>query len=80
MFFSTLLAGETAFQHADQMGQFFLQALADEMGQQTLDAFLRDYVDVYRWQISSTEGFRALAEQHCACDLELLFRSWVYPP
>jgi len=48
------------------------------MGRGMFDAFLRDYVARYRWQIATTAEFRALAEQHCACDLGPLFAEWIY--
>jgi len=59
-------------------GPLFFEALRDEMGQEVFDAFLRDYVEAHRWGIATTESLRALAEQHCGCDLEALFREWVY--
>lgn len=59
-------------------GPLFLDALAQEMGQETFDAFLRDYYQSYLWGIGTTEDFRTLAEQHCACDLTNLFEEWVY--
>ena len=31
-----------------------------------------------RWGVATTESLRALAEQHCGCDLEALFEEWVY--
>ncbi|HSN75422.1 MAG TPA: M1 family metallopeptidase [Anaerolineae bacterium] len=59
-------------------GALFFEALRDEMGQATFDAFLRDYVQAHRWGIATTASLRALAEQHCDCDLEALFEEWVY--
>ena len=60
-------------------GPLFIEALADEMGQEALDAALRDYVDTYRWETATGEGFRALAERRCACDLGPVFAGWIYP-
>lgn len=60
-------------------GALFFEALAEEMGQDAFDAFLRDYYDRYQWGIATTEGLRALAEQHCGCNLQSLFDEWVYP-
>jgi aminopeptidase N len=57
----------------------FVQALAEQMGQPAFDAFIREYVEEYRWQIATTADFKALAEQRCACDLTALFTEWVYP-
>ena len=59
-------------------GPFFLRELEETLGRETFDAFLRDYVTQYRWDISDTTVFRALAEAHCGCDLETLFTNWVY--
>jgi hypothetical protein len=59
-------------------GPLFLDALAQTMGQETLDAFLRDYYQTYRWGNVTTADFKQLAEQHCACDLTTLFEEWVY--
>jgi aminopeptidase N len=50
------------------------------MGQETFDAFLRDYHESNAWGIVTTEAFRALAEGHCDCDLGQLFEEWVYGP
>ena len=59
-------------------GPFFLRELEETIGRQAFDAFLRDYAATYRWGISDTAAFRALAETHCACDLGALFADWVY--
>ena len=59
-------------------GPFFLRELEETLGRETFDAFMRDYAATYRWGISDTAAFRALAEGHCACDLEQLFADWVY--
>jgi hypothetical protein len=60
-------------------GPFFVSALAEEMGQQTFDAFLRDYYQTHKWEIGTAETFKRLAEGHCQCDLTFLFEQWVYP-
>ncbi len=59
-------------------GALFIEALRDQMGQESFDEFLRDYYQSHRWGIATTESLRALAEQHCDCDLEALFEEWVY--
>jgi hypothetical protein len=59
-------------------GPVFVRALADAMGRDTFDAFLRDYVTTYRLDIATTAEFRALAETYCDCDLGPLFAEWVY--
>lgn len=59
-------------------GPLFLEELEERMGEETVDALLRDYYQSYRWQIATTEDFHRLAEIHCECNLDALFREWVY--
>lgn len=59
-------------------GPLFFEALREKMGKDSFDAFLGDYVQANRWGIATTEGLRALAEQHCDCNLIPLFDKWVY--
>ena len=60
-------------------GPLFLMALAEEMGQEPFDEFLRDFYESHRWGVSTSDTFRVIAEQHCQCDLSALFEVWVYP-
>lgn len=60
-------------------GPLFLEALADDMGDDDLIEFLRAYISDYEWGVADTAEFRALAEQTCGCDLGDLFQEWVYP-
>jgi aminopeptidase N len=55
---------------------FFL-ALADQMGQESFDTFLRDYYQQNKWGIASGADLKALAEEQCDCDLSPLFAEWV---
>ena len=59
-------------------GPLFIAALAEEMGQEPFDEFLRDYYQSHKWGIGTSDDFRQLAEQHCQCDLTALFEEWVY--
>jgi hypothetical protein len=59
-------------------GPIFMEVLAHEMGEQQFGEFLRDYYQSNKWSIGTGEGFRELAEEHCGCDLEALFETWVY--
>ena len=59
-------------------GPIFVTTLAEEMGLEIFDEFLRDYYTSNQWGISTSETFRQLAEQHCQCDLTTLFEEWVY--
>lgn len=61
-------------------GPLFLETLAEIMGEETFLAFLKAYYEQYKWEITNTAGFRALAETHCACDLTFLFEEWIYGP
>jgi hypothetical protein len=60
-------------------GPLFIVALRNEMGQDSFDAFLKEYTASLSWEISTPEYFQSLAEQKCACDLGALFEEWVYP-
>lgn len=59
-------------------GPIFLTALAEEMGKETFNEFLRDYFQSHKWGIGTGDAFRQLAEAHCQCDLSTLFEAWVY--
>ncbi len=59
-------------------GPLFVMALADRMGQEKFDEFLRDYYQVNEWGIGTGEAFKQLADSHCQCDLTPLFEEWVY--
>jgi aminopeptidase N len=59
-------------------GPLFIAALAEEMGQDTFDVFLRDYYQTHRWGIGTGETFREMAERHCECDLTAMFEEWVW--
>jgi len=60
-------------------GPFFLEELESTFGADAFGAFLRDYVATFAWDIATTATFRALAEEHCGCDLGPQFEAWVYP-
>jgi aminopeptidase N len=59
-------------------GPIFMETLAERMGQETFDQFLRDYYQSHKWGIGTAEAFEELAEEHCQCDLNSLFEAWVY--
>jgi hypothetical protein len=58
-------------------GPLFVEALASAMGEDTFQRFLRDYYQTHVWGVATAESFQRLAEEHCGCDLELLFQQWV---
>ena len=59
-------------------GPIFIDTLAQTMGQETFDAFMQDYNQVYRWEIATSGDFKTLAEMYCDCDLTQLFAEWVF--
>ena len=59
-------------------GPLFVAALAEEMGQEEFDKFLRDYYESHKWGIGTSNAFKQFAERHCQCDLTTLFEEWVY--
>jgi aminopeptidase N len=60
-------------------GPFFFDALRNEMGVDTFNAFMMDYTTSNEWGISTTDSMKQLAERDCNCDLSALFKKWVYP-
>jgi dienelactone hydrolase len=58
-------------------GPLFFERLAEEMGQETFDEYLRDYYQQKKWGIASGADLKSLAEEHCDCDLTALFAEWV---
>jgi hypothetical protein len=60
-------------------GPLFFVALRERMGQDTFDAFLKEYTETLSWGIATPELLQELAEKHCACDLDDIFKEWVYP-
>lgn len=59
-------------------GAFFFEALREKMGEQNFDMFMQDYVISNSWGIATAENLKALAEKHCSCNLNKLFKDWVY--
>jgi hypothetical protein len=59
-------------------GPLFIKELEEAMGPETFAEFLEAYVQHYKWEEATGEGFKALAESHCSCDLDPLFEAWVY--
>ena len=58
---------------------FFIDALEEEIGQDTVDDFLRAYYDQFYFGIATGEGMREVAERTCGCDLNALWDAWVLP-
>ena len=55
-------------------GPLFFEALKSKMGATAFDEFMKAYTETFAWKISTPMGLKALAEQHCACDLGRLFK------
>jgi hypothetical protein len=60
-------------------GPLFLVALEDKMGEAIFAEFIKDYTRQLSWGIATPEFLQSLAEKHCNCDLDPLFKEWVYP-
>jgi aminopeptidase N len=60
-------------------GALFFDALREQIGAETFDAFLQEYTASNAWGIGTGEEMKELAEEHCNCDLTALFEQWVYP-
>jgi len=60
-------------------GALFFDAMREQMGTDSFDAFMQDYTVSNTWKIATGAGMQALAEEHCNCDLTSLFQEWVYP-
>ena len=60
-------------------GPIFISELADTMGIDVFDDFIKTYVQEYTWDIGTGDNFKRLAEEKCDCDLTSLFDDWVYP-
>ena len=56
----------------------FVDAIRTKMGDEIFFKFLNAYYQTYQWNIVETDDFQTLAEQTCECDLEELFRQWVF--
>ena len=60
-------------------GPLFVDGLAKIVGQETFDEFLAEYAATFKYGIASTQGYQALLERHCGCDLSHEFEAAVYP-
>jgi aminopeptidase N len=60
-------------------GGLFFEALRDEMGANSFDIFIREYVKTNSWDIATPEKLKSQAANICGCDLTALFDKWVFP-
>ncbi len=59
-------------------GALFFEALREKMGTEAFDAFMKDYTETNAWNIATPEKLKAIAEEHCNCDLTPMFEEWIY--
>lgn len=59
-------------------GPIFLETLAKQMGEDVFSAFLKEYSNQYQWKIATPAEFQQMAEDQCGCDLNPLFKQWVF--
>lgn len=59
-------------------GPLFFVELKERMSTAVFDAFIKEYTQTLAWEIATPEYLQSLAEKHCACELDDLFKEWVY--
>jgi len=59
-------------------GPLFFEALEQQMGRSTFDAFLKEYTAAFSWEEAMPQDLQRMAEDKCGCDLNDLFNEWVY--
>jgi hypothetical protein len=55
----------------------FFNALHQELGDETFERVLREYVDRYRWRIATPDSFLSVAESVSGQDLDGLYNEWI---
>jgi len=60
-------------------GPLFFVALRDKIGTPAFDEFIKDYTETLSWGIATPQILQVLAEKHCGCKLDPLFKEWVHP-
>jgi hypothetical protein len=63
-------------------GPDFLYVVSDTIDEDVWELILRDYYQTYKWDgraPPTTESFQQLAEERCACNLDVFFTDWVEP-
>jgi len=61
-------------------GPLFFQALRDEVGDEMFFIILRTYLEAYRFEIATPEGFLAVAEEVSGRNLDDLYAKWILSP
>lgn len=60
-------------------GALFFDALRQKMSSAAFDAFVKEYVEALSWEIATAESLQSIAEKNCTCELDDIFKTWVYP-
>ena len=60
-------------------GAFFFEALREKMGEKNFDAFMKDYAVSNSWGIGTGGNLQEIAEEHCNCNLDRLYKEWIDP-
>ena len=55
----------------------FFHALHQEVGDDTFEAIMREYVSQFRWGIATPDDFMGVAESVSGRDLDALFNEWI---
>jgi aminopeptidase N len=55
----------------------FFHALHQEVGDETFQAIMREYVDRFRWEIATPDDFLDVAESVSGQDLDGLYNRWI---
>lgn len=55
----------------------FFQALRNRLGDDLFFTVLQNYFATYRYGTATGEGFLAVAQQTCGCDLEAFYSDWI---
>jgi hypothetical protein len=55
----------------------FFNALHQELGDETFERVLHEYLDRYRWRIATPDGFLSVAESVSGQDLDRLYNEWI---
>jgi len=58
-------------------GALFFATLRDEIGEETFQKLLREYLNRYRWRIATPADFQALTSEIAGRDLSAFFDRWV---
>jgi hypothetical protein len=58
-------------------GALFFQALRNRLGDELFFSVIQNYYATYRYGTATGEGFLAVAQQTCDCDLQQFYSDWI---